>query len=37
MFFRNDALRKTWLDNCVKGPVSEDPSRSNMAVAPKHC
>ena len=27
---------KTWLDKCLKSPVSEDPSTSNMANVPKH-
>ena len=30
-------LHKTWLDNCLKSPVSEDPSTSNMVNGPKHC
>ena len=29
MYFGNDGLPKTWLDKCVKSPVSEDPSKSN--------
>ena len=37
MHFRNYGLPKTWLDQCVKSPVSEDPSKSNMVNAPKHC
>ena len=28
---------KTWLDKCLKSPVSEDASRSNMVNVPKHC
>ena len=28
MYFRNYQLRKTWLDKCLKSPVSEDPSTS---------
>ena len=28
---------KTRLDKCLKKPVSEDPSTSNMADVPKHC
>ena len=36
MYFRNYVLRKTWLDNSLKNPVSEDPSRSNMINGPKH-
>ena len=30
-------LHKTWLDKCLKSPVSEDPSTSNMVNGPKHC
>ena len=37
MYFGNYGLPKTWLDKCVKSPVSEDPSKSNMVNAPKHC
>ena len=37
MYFRNYGLRKTWLDNCVESPVSEDPSTNNMINEPKHC
>ena len=37
MYFRNYGLPKTWLDQCVKSPVSEHPSKSNMLNAPKHC
>ena len=28
---------KTWLGKCLKSPVSEDPSTSNMVKMPKHC
>ena len=28
---------KTWSDKCLKSPVSEDPSTSNMVNVPKHC
>ena len=28
---------KTWLDKCLKSPVLEDPSTSNMVDIPKHC
>ena len=28
---------ETWLDKCLKSPISEDPSTSNMADVPKHC
>ena len=34
MYFRNDRLRKTWLDKCLKSPVSEDPSTSDMVNDP---
>ena len=37
MNFRNYGLPKTWLDQCLKSPVSEDPTKSNMVNAPKHC
>ena len=37
MYFRNHGLPKTRLDQCLKSPVSEDPTKSNMVNAPKHC
>ena len=37
MYFWTYGLRKTWLDKCLKSPVSEDPSTSNMVNGPKHC
>ena len=37
MFFGNYGLPKTWLDQCLKSPVLEYPSKSNMLTAPKHC
>ena len=37
MYFGNYGLPKTWLDQCLKSPFSEYPSKSNMANAPKHC
>ena len=37
MYFRNYGLPKTWLDQCLKTPVSEDPLKSNMVNVPKHC
>ena len=37
MYFRNYGLQKTWLDQCLKSPVSEDPTKSNMVNVPKHC
>ena len=36
-FFLTYGLRKTWLDKCLKSPVSEDPSKSNMVNGPKYC
>ena len=37
MYFRKHGLRKTGLDNCIKSPVSEDSSTSNMVNEPKLC
>ena len=37
MYFRSDGLPKTWLDQCVKNLVSENPSKSHMLKAPKNC
>ena len=37
MYFPNYGFQKTWLDNCLKSPVSEDPSTSNMVNETKHC
>ena len=37
MYFGNYGLPKTWLDQCLKSPVSEYASKSNMVNAPKHC
>ena len=37
MSFENYGLPKTWLDQRLKSPVSEYPSKSNMVKAPKHC
>ena len=28
---------KTWLDKCLKSPISENSSKSNMVNEPKHC
>ena len=36
-YFRNCGLRKIWLHQCIKSPVSTDPSESNMVNAPKRC
>ena len=35
MYFQNYGLPKTWLDQGLKSPVSEDPTKSNMVNAPK--
>ena len=37
MYFRNYGLPETWLEQCLKSPVSEDPTKSNMVNTPKHC
>ena len=37
MYFSTYTLRKTWLDKCLKSPVSEDPLTSKMVNGPKHC
>ena len=37
MYFRNYRLEKTWLDKCLKGCVSQDPSTDNKANGSKHC
>ena len=37
MYFRNYGLPKTSLDQCLKSPVSEHPSKNDMVNAPKHC
>ena len=37
MYFGNYGLPKTRLGQCLKSPVSEYPSKSNMVKAPKHC
>ena len=30
MYFRKYGRRKTWLNKCLKSPVSEDPSTGNL-------
>ena len=35
--FRKNGPRKTWLDQCLKSPVSKDPSESNIINGPKLC
>ena len=37
MYFRNYGLPKTWLDQCLKSPVSDDPSKSNIVNPLKLC
>ena len=37
MYFRNYGHRKKWLDKCLKSPISDDPSTSNMLNRQKHC
>ena len=37
MYFRNYALRKTWLDVGLKSPVSLDPLTGNMVNGPINC
>ena len=37
MYFLNYGLPKTWLDQSLKSPVSEDPSKSKTVNAPKNC
>ena len=36
MYCRNYALRKTWLDKCLKSPISEKPLTGNVVNGPKH-
>ena len=37
MYFRNYGLPKTCLDQWLKSPVLQHPSKSNTVNAPKHC
>ena len=37
MYFRTYGLVKSWLDQYLKSPVSEDPLKSNKVRGPKHC
>ena len=37
MHFWTYGLRKTWLHQSLKSPVSEVPFTSNMVNGPKHC
>ena len=36
MYFRSYGLRKTWLDKCLKSPVSEDHLTGNVFNGSKH-
>ena len=36
MCFQNYGLRNTWLDKCLKSPVSEEPSTGNIVNELKH-
>ena len=36
MYFSTYGHRKTWLEECLKSSVSEDPSTSNIVNGPKH-
>ena len=37
MCFGTCRLGKTWLDKCLKSPVSEEDSTSSMGKGPKQC
>ena len=37
MYFGNYGLPKTWLDQCLKSPVSKNLSKSKKVNSPKHC
>ena len=37
MYFRNYGFRKRWLNQYLKSPSSEDPSKSSMVNGSKHC
>ena len=37
MYFWTYGLRNTWLDKCLKSPLSDNPSTSNMLNGPKLC
>ena len=36
MYFQNYGLRKKWLDEYLKSPLTEDPKASNMVKRPKN-
>ena len=35
MYFSTYGLQESWLDKCLKSPVSEDPSTSKVESRPK--
>ena len=37
MYFLTYGVQKRWLDKCLKSPVSEEASTSNMVNGRKHC
>ena len=37
MYLRNYPLRKTWLNKCLKSPVSDNPLTGNLVNEAKHC
>ena len=37
MYFRNYGLRKTWLDQWLKSPISEVPTESKMINGSRQC
>ena len=37
MYFRNYGLRNTWLDKCLKSPVSGDHLTGQVGNRPKQC
>ena len=37
MYFQNYGLPKIWLIQFLKSLISEDPSKSTILNAPKHC
>ena len=36
MYFQNYRLGKTWLDKCLKSPISENTLTGNVVNRPKH-
>ena len=37
MHFQNYGLQKTWLDKCLRSPVSDNPLRENLVNGSNHC